>query len=121
MGSAVTLVSLVSAAVSLVSSGSAAVTVVSFIDCGFHPPPLVVFIRRLWWLGFAVPPLFPFCGCGAGLPRRYAYRRHVHWLVRNRGFRRSGVSRYGTLETKAARADARAAGKINPNGGKNTA
>lgn len=110
MGSAVTVVSLVPAAVGLVSFVPAAVTVVSLVYRGLHPPPLVVFIRRLWWLGFAVPALVPACGHRAGLPRRYAYRRQVHSLVRRRGLHRSGVVRSGTLATKTARADARAAG-----------
>ena len=114
MGSAVTVVSFGSAAVSVVSFVSAAVSVVSLVFRGFYPPPPVVFIRRLLWLGFAVPALVPACGFRAGLPRRFAYRRHVHSLVRHRGLHRSGVGRYGTLATKAARADARAAGKINP-------
>lgn len=111
MVSAVTVVSFGSAAVSLVSFVSAAVTVVSFIERGFYPPPPVVFVRRLLWLGFAVPALVPACGIRAGLPRRFAYRRHVHSLVRHRGFHRSYVVKFVTLETKAASADALAAGR----------
>ena len=111
MVSAVAVVSFGSAAVSLVSFVSAAVAVVSFIECGFYPPPPVVFVRRLLWLGFAVPALVPACGHRAGLPRRFAYRRHIHSLVRHRGLVRSGVVKFGALETKTASADALAAGR----------